>query len=302
MLLLGTVNGEAVRIREKASTSSEVISLAVEGEKVNVIGKEGDWYKVEFENVTGYISSSYVDTEFNGEDTASENNETASNNSENNTPNNETQNPNSKPEETPAEPSNDSQAPQETPQASQENPSNVEGNNTTTTINETFEVGKNIKTSKEIKLRILPNFSSRENVSIASEKDITVLDELNNWVKVSDKTNSGWVRKSELSETKPASNEGTTTTNNGGETNTNNPEPEPKQPEEKSPDENSYEKKQATINVDRAVIRKSPNGEVVDGLDFGVEVEIIGEENDWYKINVKDYKEVYIAKRLLKIK
>lgn len=287
LLLLGTVNGDAVRIREKASTSSEVISLAVKGEKVDVIEKEGNWYKVKFENVTGYISSEFVNTDFE----SSTSNPKPSENNDIQKP--ETPAENEKPQKTTEEPPKEENKPEEKPSASEVKETNTQ----------TISIGSAIKTSKEIKLRILPNFSSRENIVIASGTDITVLDELNNWVKVTSQNNFGWVRKSSILETVSVSNTETTSPSNSDEENNNpTPEPAPKQPEENKPNENSYEKKGATINVDRAVIRKSPNGEVVDGLDFGVEVEIIGEENDWYKINVKDYKEVYIAKRLLKIK
>ena len=56
----GTVTGKTVRIREKAESSSEIITNAYRDDIVNVIDEEGDWYKVEYEGNTGYISKEFV--------------------------------------------------------------------------------------------------------------------------------------------------------------------------------------------------------------------------------------------------
>lgn len=51
-----------------------------------------------------------------------------------------------------------------------------------------------------------------------------------------------------------------------------------------------------TITVDLLRVRKSPNtsAEVVRNLELGDEVEILSEEEDWYKIELKDGTEAYI--------
>jgi len=60
----GKIITESARIREESSSNSSVISVATKGEKVDVIDEENGWYKVEFEDVTGYIRSDLVDTDF----------------------------------------------------------------------------------------------------------------------------------------------------------------------------------------------------------------------------------------------
>ena len=60
----GKILAESARVRKEASSNSEVISVATKGEKVDVIGEENGWYKVKFEDVTGYIRSDLVDTEY----------------------------------------------------------------------------------------------------------------------------------------------------------------------------------------------------------------------------------------------
>ena len=55
-----TVNTDAVNIREKPSTSSDVLGSVCKGRKLEVIGKSGDWTQVKFNNVKGYILSKFV--------------------------------------------------------------------------------------------------------------------------------------------------------------------------------------------------------------------------------------------------
>ena len=57
----GRVTGNNVRIRAKASSNSEEKSVATKNEKVEILGEEGDWYYIKFENVTGYMSKDYIE-------------------------------------------------------------------------------------------------------------------------------------------------------------------------------------------------------------------------------------------------
>ena len=60
----GEVNGNEVRVRSKASTSSTTYGFVYKGTKVTVIGEEGDWYKVKVvlngTTKEGYIFAEYV--------------------------------------------------------------------------------------------------------------------------------------------------------------------------------------------------------------------------------------------------
>jgi cell wall-associated NlpC family hydrolase len=48
-------------VRKKASTDSKIISLVGEGEDLVVNKQKGDWYKVEVDDETGYVSADYVE-------------------------------------------------------------------------------------------------------------------------------------------------------------------------------------------------------------------------------------------------
>lgn len=54
----GVVN-EACNIRQSPSTSSTIVSSAESGSYIHIVGKNGNWYEVQFENsgTTGYIRS-----------------------------------------------------------------------------------------------------------------------------------------------------------------------------------------------------------------------------------------------------
>jgi len=49
------VKGNGVRLRERASVNSNIILQLNNGTKVDYIDKEGDWIKVKYEDITGYI-------------------------------------------------------------------------------------------------------------------------------------------------------------------------------------------------------------------------------------------------------
>ena len=59
---IGTVTASSLRMRAKASTSSQILTSAAKGEKVVILEKTNNgWYKVEFDSQVGYMSASYLD-------------------------------------------------------------------------------------------------------------------------------------------------------------------------------------------------------------------------------------------------
>ncbi len=57
------VNWEAVNLRSEPNTTSDVIKSINKNEEVEVIGTEGDWTKVKYQGLEGYISSQLLSTE-----------------------------------------------------------------------------------------------------------------------------------------------------------------------------------------------------------------------------------------------
>ncbi len=55
------VNIKSVKVREKASTSSDVIAGAEKGDTFTKLGETDGWTKIDYNGKTGYIKSDYVD-------------------------------------------------------------------------------------------------------------------------------------------------------------------------------------------------------------------------------------------------
>ena len=69
----GTVTGKTVRVREKASTDAEILTNVYKDDKVEVIEKSGEWYKIEYEGFKGYVHGDYLKVDGDKkEDTATE--------------------------------------------------------------------------------------------------------------------------------------------------------------------------------------------------------------------------------------
>ena len=44
----GKITAETIRVRAEASTDSKIVVIGNAGEKAEILGLEGDWYKVRF--------------------------------------------------------------------------------------------------------------------------------------------------------------------------------------------------------------------------------------------------------------
>ena len=55
-----TISGSRLNLREKASTSSKILTRLSGGTKVTVLGESGNWYHVDYNGTLGYLSRDYV--------------------------------------------------------------------------------------------------------------------------------------------------------------------------------------------------------------------------------------------------
>lgn len=55
-----TITGNTVNVRSGPSTDDEIIASVKKGDKVTRLGTEGDWYRIQTGNITGYISAAYA--------------------------------------------------------------------------------------------------------------------------------------------------------------------------------------------------------------------------------------------------
>lgn len=69
----GSVNisssSSTLNVRSSGSSSSSVIGSLRKGESINIVGKSGDWYKVQYNSSYGYVSSKYISVNSTGNTT-----------------------------------------------------------------------------------------------------------------------------------------------------------------------------------------------------------------------------------------
>lgn len=260
----GVITGETVKLRESASLEAKLVMLLSVNDKVEVLGQEGDWYKVNYKDNAGYVYKDYIKVE---------NIENANSTIENTTQNNKQQVDNN----------------------TTEAESN-ENNNTESVTNnsEDITVPSEKVLVQDSKITILPLINSSSVANILKDTKVTVTEYKNGWAYIISTNASGWIRKENL---KDLSEIVTTpeTTENNNETEDNNASNET----EKDTD---MINKKMYVNVSSVRVRKESNtsSEVVDSLVLNNQVIIIGEENDWYKIKVNG-QEGYIVKKYLSL-
>ena len=80
-----TVITETLRLRKEPTTDSNILRNLDEGDKLEVISKEGDWYKISFDGYEGYVAAEYIRLDQDIPSTTDENNQTVDSNTVDNT-------------------------------------------------------------------------------------------------------------------------------------------------------------------------------------------------------------------------
>lgn len=257
----GKITAETIRIRAEATTDSKIIEIGNAGEKVDIVGLEGDWYKVSFKGKTGYIYKDYLTPD--GEVTPS--NQTNENTSD------ATQSPETSttPETTPSE----------TP--------------TQTTNDKAMELGNVV--NKETSAYLLPNFTSTKIEKVNKDQEIKLITTMANWAKIEINQKEAWIPKTFLM--KEVSVETTKPTEQQPEETTET-QPETQQPEQTTQPAVS---KAAYISSNASAhFRSGPStsSQSLGKLPKNTKITITGEENGWYKVSYNG-KEGYISKSLV---
>ena len=170
----GVITEITVNVREKASKDSKRIMYVTQDDKVEVLEKDGDWYKIEAKGKTGYILGTYVKVD----DSKLEDN-TSSND------NNETK----------------------VDEKSEEQVTDTENNKKTTDV----ETKKYLKSKTELK--IIPSISSSVIHTTSKEMLIDIIEETGKWTYISVDNIFGWVRTDNiLSKEEKKAEEANTTT------------------------------------------------------------------------------------------
>lgn len=270
------VTSETVRIRKEASTTSPVLELVSLNEELEILEQEGDWYKIKYNKITGYIKADLVEVIENKADTK---------------------------EDTTAEENKEENIVEEQQDNSQENTTD---NSTTTenkeeTAKKELKINQEINLKSEIKLKIIPLINASDLISLKADSKVTIKEIINDWSYVKSESSFGWVRNSVLEK----DIEETTKTEVSKEENSEKSKDENNEQEKVSEDITKNEPteettKTAYVNVDTVNLRAemSTSSNIVASLKKNTKVEILSEKDNWSNVSVNG-KKGYIASKYL---
>ncbi|MBR2786310.1 MAG: SH3 domain-containing protein [Clostridia bacterium] len=296
---VGKSTASTVRIRKAPSVDSEVINVLDVDEKVEILGKEGDWYKVSFEGTTGYVSQLYIAVS----DNASTNNSTTTNN-EVNENNAEEKNAN-----VPVEQNNEHDNNQNVNQA---NNQNQEENKTTDNVLNTTSVSANkvYKVVDDAQINILPTITAETIGEVKKNEKVTLINKAGLWVYVKSNDINGWMRVEKLAtEVVSNNNESNEITNVENEdvkvaeqesVNASEEDTKVSVEENNAVATQNYEPKTMYVSSPAVNVRSESNtdSDIVDSLGLNTQVRVVGESNGWYKVEANG-KAGYVRNDLL---
>ena len=281
----GKINSETVRLRKEPNTNSTIVEQLDKDLEVEIIEEEDNWYKIKTkvngESITGYVSKKLVDTNDNN-DAKTEENVTTSE------------------EATKAPIETETKVDQTNPEiALYENVAEP----TTTNVNTTNDIQENEQYSllQESEIKAIPLINSKARTKISG--NVKVIEIINDWCRIENDTESGWVRKSLLQqtnqnqqvveetqqpvqETTPEVTEDTSTT---------------EKKEEKTPTVKEISKT-GYVTADSLMVRKeaSASSEDLDSLSKNDKVQITGQVDGWYQIKING-KTGYVSAKYIKV-
>lgn len=288
----GKVNVSATRIRKENNTNSDIITNIYEDDIVEIIGEAGEWYQVKYDGNTGYVKKEYLTVTDKKDNTLAQ-----TNTSNTQTSKNETNTVNSN---------------------NQTNTANINNQTNTDVKNEVNENTANISDSSKVTtnsqstLRNLPSIISTVIAQFDASKQLTIVEEIGNWVQVTDGVVTGWIARSKIVTSSPetvnssdftneenqnqVSNTVSENTTNSTNTSTTN------RTQSNTVSNETAVNKTGKINVETAKVRESASSsaKVTEFLDYGDVVTIVAEDGEWYKIT-SSKASGFVNKRLITV-
>lgn len=313
----GTVNVSATRLRKENNTDSDIITNIYKDDKVEILGEAGEWYQIEYDGKTGYVKKEYITV---SKKSNSSENKTKLENTTNTSSSNTTS---SKSNTNNKSNSNTSSNDKKNSNTSNENSSTNNSNNVTTTLenNESSALPTNLDkntviTNSLASLRNIPSMLSVSIAQIEQSKQLTKLNEMGNWIQVTDGNVKGWISRSKVivGTQEPISSNDFTNSNTENQNaienkissnNTANKDTNTVNKNNTNRNTTSNEtaiNKTGVINVETAKVRESASSsaKVKDFLDYNDKVEIIAEDGEWYKIT-SSKASGYVNKKLITV-
>ena len=167
----GVITEITVNMRKEPSTDSKKIMYVTQDDVVEILEKNGEWYKIKFQGKTGYVFGEYVKVDESKleQSTTTEKIETPE--KEEIVDNTETTNP-------------------------KEETIKVEEQNN----NDDIDVNTNLIINSKTQIRIIPNISSSIIYTAKKDININIIEQLKDWSYISVDNITGWVRTSKIVE------------------------------------------------------------------------------------------------------
>lgn len=268
----GKINLKEVKLRKNSDNSSTILDIIYEGDEVEILEQKDGWYKIKavtsLGKVTGYVSKEVVDIQ--GE-ILQEN-----------------------PQKTEEVESNNIDETESTGIETE----NVEMTETTNTTE--IKENNQYTLTQEVKVKALPLINSMEKATING--NVTVVEIINDWVRIENDSQYGWIRKNilqksltivENTETEPMVQKPNEIQQEEQtvETSTTETTPEETKSEQIKPEKTEEKEinKIGYVSSDGLRVRKGPSTdtEEIHSLSKNSKVQIIGQEGKWYKIEIK---------------
>ena len=286
------VTVDTANLRETTNSDSKILDLVNKGESVEVLETKGEWYKVKYKNITGYLRKDLVQL----------NNETTKTDNENTTKtNNVTENV----------------------QTSEngENSVNEESSTAVETADKVEDTAvstvEKYKTKEDVKLKVIPLINALELEEVKKDTEVEVKDTINNWICVTVQGKQGWVIADKLEKLEKVETKTQESTSENQETSTEqdveqvSSNQDVQQQEQSNVQETQQVQNTQTetvkqtsktmyINTETVNLRSSADrtSTIVVQLAINTKVEVVSEENGWSKVSVNG-KEGYILSSLL---
>lgn len=261
------VNVETANLRDEANENSKILGLLALDEQVEILEKNGNWYKVKARGITGYLRQDIVTVNGeNAENTVATNTENTNENSIAESTTTNTNKEESTIEEQKVEKVDDSEKLKE---------------------NKDIELGKQ-KISENTKLKIVPTINAINTIELKKDEEVEVTEIMNGWACVETQTTKGWIRKEKIKteEEKKLEQE--------------EKQEEPKVEEQPTQQSTNAVTKTLYVNSTTVNLRRDANttSEIIVTLAVNTAVEVVEEANGWSKVKVSG-KEGYISSSLL---
>lgn len=279
----GKVNTETVKLRAEASTQSKIVMLVSINDKVEIIEKSGDWYKVKFDGKTGYIYAKYIDTsekiEEKPKDTTTQETpkEQINENTNSNLEQNNSQNTNNEVNQ------NNTNTNEQIPK--------VEENNEEKNI----PINSQIVIKQDTQIRLIPLINSSIIGTIKSNETVTIIEYVNGWYYIISQDIQGWIRQEKLD----AKDVLKTEQDQNKQTTSQEEKKDDKAQEQQKPEEvQNQTTKYISTEVVNVRKKASKDSDIIKKLVKNAKVTVLSTSDGWSKIKVNET-EGYVSSEYL---